>query len=76
VAVDLALVVDVLPDKDNAAKDLGVMNIAGALPFSVAPGVAPVILALGNGSYGVLYAVVGVWAILGAVAILPVKGVR
>ena len=31
-AVDLALVVDVLPDKDNAAKDLGVLNIAGALP--------------------------------------------
>ncbi|HWC43238.1 MAG TPA: MFS transporter [Actinomycetota bacterium] len=29
-AVDLALVVDVLPDTDNAAKDLGVLNIAGA----------------------------------------------
>jgi MFS family permease len=34
------------------------------------------ILALGDGSYGVLYAVAGVWAIIGAVAILPVKGVR
>jgi MFS family permease len=75
-AVDLALVVDVLPDKDNAAKDLGVMNIAGALPFSVAPGIAPAILAVGDGSYGVLYAVAGVGAILGAVAIAPVKGVR
>jgi MFS family permease len=75
-AVDLALVVDVLPDNDNAAKDLGVMNIAGALPFSVTPGIAPAILAFGNGSYGVLYAVAGVWAIIGAVAILPVKGVR
>jgi MFS family permease len=75
-AVDLALVVDVLPDKDNAAKDLGVLNIAGALPFSVAPGIAPAILALGDGSYGVLFAVAGVWALLGAVAILPVKGVR
>ena len=75
-AVDLALVVDVLPDKDNAAKDLGVMNIAGALPFSVAPGIAPAILAIGNGSYGVLYAVAGVGAILGAVAIVPVRGVR
>src|SRR4051794_30498811 len=39
VAVDLALVVDVLPDKDNAAKDLGVFNMAGALPFSIAPGI-------------------------------------
>jgi MFS family permease len=76
VAVDLALVVDVLPDKDNAAKDLGVFNIAGALPFSVAPGIAPAILAVGGGSYGVLYAVAGVSAIVGAVAILPVKGVR
>ena len=61
VAVDLALVVDVLPDKDNAAKDLGVFNMAGALPFSIAPGIAPAILAVGNGSYGVLYGVAGVW---------------
>ena len=76
VAVDLALVVDVLPDKDNAAKDLGVFNIAGALPFSLAPAIAPAILAIGSGSYGVLYAVAGFCAIIGAFAILPVKGVR
>jgi MFS family permease len=76
VAVDLALVADVLPDKDNAAKDLGVFNIAGALPFSVAPAIAPAILALGSGSYGVLYAVAGVCAIIAAATILPVKQVR
>jgi MFS family permease len=75
VAVDLALVVDVLPDKDNAAKDLGVFNMAGALPFSIAPGIAPAILAIG-GSYAVLYAVAGVSAIVGAATILPVKRVR
>ena len=75
-AVDLALVVDVLPDKDNAAKDLGVFNIAGALPFSIAPAIAPAILAISSGSYGVLYAVAGLCAIIGAFAILPVKGVR
>jgi MFS family permease len=76
VAVDLALVVDVLPDKDNAAKDLGVFNMAGALPFSIAPGIAPAILAVGGGSYAVLYGVAGVCAIGGAVTILPVKRVR
>jgi MFS family permease len=76
VAVDLALVVDVLPDGGDAAKDLGVFNIAGALPFSIAPAIAPAVLAVGNASYGVLYAVAGVCAILGAFAILPVKGVR
>lgn len=75
-AVDLALVADVLPDKDNAAKDLGVLNIAGALPFSVAPAIAPAILVMGSGSYGVLYAVAGLCAIIGALAILRVRGVR
>ena len=75
-AVDLALVVDVLPASENVAKDLGVFNIAGALPFSVAPAIAPAILAIGNGSYGVLYAVAGIFAIIGAVAILPVRRVR
>ena len=75
-AVDLALVVDVLPDKRNAAKDLGVFNIAGALPFSIAPAIAPAILVIGSGSYGVLYAVAGLCAIIGAFAILPVRRVR
>jgi hypothetical protein len=36
-AVDLALVADVLPDSASVAKDLGMMNIAGALPFSLGP---------------------------------------
>jgi MFS family permease len=76
VAVDLALVLDVLHDNGNVAKDLGVFNIAGALPFSIAPAIAPVILALGGGSYGVLYAVAGLCAITGAFAVLPVKRVR
>ncbi len=75
-AVDLALVADVLPDKDNIAKDLGVFNMAGALPFVIAPAIAPAILAVGGGSYGVLYAVAGIFAVVGAAAILPVTGVR
>jgi len=75
-AVDLALVADVLPKRASAAKDLGVLNIAAALPFSIAPALAPAILAVGRGSYGVLYSVAGVCAILGAVAIVPVKRVR
>ena len=40
------------------------------------PANAPTILLLGNGSYGVLYAVAGVCAIVGAFAILPVRRVR
>jgi MFS family permease len=75
-AVDLALVVDVLPATDSAAKDLGVLNIAGALPFAVAPALAPAVLALGDGKYGTLYATASACALIGAAAILPVKLVR
>jgi len=75
VAVDLALVAEVLPGKDNA-KDLGVFTIANALPYSVAPAIAPVVLAVGGGDYGLLYAVAGVCAICAAGAVLPVKRVR
>jgi predicted MFS family arabinose efflux permease len=75
-AVDLALVADVLPNRADVAKDLGVFNIAGALPFSVAPAIAPAVLALGDGSYSVLYAVAGTSALVGAIAILPVGRAR
>lgn len=74
--VDLALVVDVLPDPSTVAKDLGVLNIAGALPFAVAPALAPAILALSVGSYGALYAVAGPCALAGAITALPIRGVR
>ena len=74
-AVDLALVADVVHGEAHA-KDLGVLNIANALPFSVAPALAPAVLAVGGGNYGLLYAVAGISAVLGAGAILPVKRVR
>ena len=75
-AVDLALVVDVLPDHDHAAKDLGVINIAGALPVALAPAVAPAILQVTGGSYAGLFTVAGACAVIGAGAILPIRGVR
>ena len=75
-AVDLALVADVLPDEATAAKDLCVLNMAGALPFSVAPALAPVVLAVGGGSDAMLYAVAGCCAIGGALAIMPVRLAR
>ncbi|CAN5507133.1 MFS transporter [soil metagenome] len=75
-AVDLALAVDVLPQDDRAASRLGVLNIAAALPSSIAPAIAPTILLITGGSYAGLYAVAGVCALLGAAAILPVRGAR
>ena len=75
-AVDLALVVDVLPDTGSAAKDLGVINIAGALPFALAPALAPAVLAISGNSYSVLYLVAGTCALLGALAVVPIRRVR
>ena len=43
---------------------------------SIAPAIAPAILVIGGGSYGVLYMVAGYCAIIGAFAILPVRRVR
>jgi len=74
-AVDLALVADVLPHTGSTAKDLGVINIAGAMPFAVAPALAPTVLSA-TGSYSGLYTFAGACAVVGAAAILPIKGVR
>ena len=73
---DLALVVEVLPASGGTAKDLGVLNIAGALPFVLAPAIAPAVLSVGGESYAVLYVVAGACAALGALAITPVECVR
>lgn len=79
-AVDTALVVDVLPDPDDAAKDLGVMNIANALPQSLAGAIGGLLLVIGTGGSATNYfallvgsAVVG---LLGALAIIPIRSVR
>lgn len=76
-AVDLALVTDVLPNRwRDAAKDLGIFNVANALPQAIAPAVAPVILALSGDNYTWLFAIAGSIALLASITILPVKSVR
>jgi MFS family permease len=75
--VDLALVTDVLPDRDqHAAKDLGLLNIANTLPQVIAPLCAPAILAISRGDYTLLFAVAGAVAVLGAAVLVPLKNVR
>jgi MFS family permease len=75
-AVGLALVADVLPnDQTGAAKDLGVFNIANTMPQSLAPAIAPAILAIGGG-YTSLFLAGGVFAVAAAICIQPVRGVR
>lgn len=78
-AVDLALVTDVLPDKEGAAaKDMGVFNIANALPQSLAPAAAPLFLAIGGdgSNYTALFIAAAIAAALGALTVIPIKKVR
>ena len=77
-AVDLALLTDVLPDKENAAaKDMGLFNIANSLPQSVAPALAPLFLGIGGGgNYSALFIAGGVFAVIGAVLISPIRAVK
>jgi MFS family permease len=79
VAIDLALVAAVLPNKGaDAAKDFGIFNIANALPQSIAPAIAPIFLAIGTagGNYTALFIAAGVFAIFGALAIVPIRSVK
>ena len=69
-AVDLELVTD-------AAKDLGVFNIANALPQSIAPAVAPLFLAVGGpNNYVSLFVAAALFAGIGRSRSPPVRSVR
>jgi MFS family permease len=77
-AVDLALATDVLPDPDDAAKDMGVLNIANALPQSLVPILAAPILAVGAGgaNYSLLFLCGAAVAIAGSLLVRMVRGAR
>ncbi len=79
VGVDLALVIDCLPNPDDSGKDLGVFNMANALPQTAAPVIGAALLAvssLSNQNYELLLYTAGALAIIGALVVLPIKSVR
>ncbi|QWF22602.1 MFS transporter [Nocardioides sp. LMS-CY] len=89
VSVDFALITQVLPGAEDRAKDLGVINIANALPQVFAPGIAAVILIVvealggitetaGDGfsvGYCVLYLCAFAVAVLGSVLVTRIRSV-
>jgi len=88
-SVDFALITQVLPGAEDRAKDLGVINIANALPQVFAPGLAAVILVVveafggitetnGDGfsvGYCTVYLTAFVVAILGSVFVTRIRSV-
>lgn len=79
-AVDLALATQVLPEAKDTAKDLGVLNMANALPQSIAPAVAVPVMALGAaiglGEYQFWYIFAAAIAALGGALVYRIKSVR
>jgi MFS family permease len=74
-SVDAALVTLVLPRSEDAARDLGVLNIANAGPQVIAPLFAAVMISH-LGGYRTLFLVGGCCGIAGAVAVMGVRSVR
>jgi MFS family permease len=74
-SVDQALATQVLPDAQSRGKDLGIMNIASAVPQAFAPLLGAFVVAAVAGFQGLFLLAAGA-ALLGALAVLPIKGVR
>jgi MFS family permease len=74
-SVDQALATQVLPDPHTRGKDLGIMNIATAVPQALAPLLGALVVAALAGFTG-LFLLSAVAALLGALAVLPIRSVR
>ena len=74
-SVDQALATQVLPDAHTRGKDLGIMNIATAVPQAIAPLIGAFIVAALAGFQG-LFVLSAITTLLGALAVLPIRSVR
>ncbi len=74
-SVDFALITQVLPEAADRARDLGVLNIASALPQVLAPVIAaPLVRHLGG--YPTLYLAAALVGLAGALLVYRIKSVR
>lgn len=74
-AVDQALATEVLPDAAARGKDLGIMNIATAVPQAVAPMLGALVVTATSG-FAALFVASAVCSALGAWAVRYVRSVR
>lgn len=80
IAVGQAVVLDVLPHRETqAGRYMAITGFSQKIPGVLAPGVAPLLLAVGTGTenYSVLYFVAAALALVGGLVIaMKVRGVR
>ncbi|MDQ1129467.1 MFS transporter [Microbacterium sp. SORGH_AS_0888] len=75
-AVDVALMVDVLPSQGDAGKDLGVLNVATNIPQALTPVVAATLLSLSGGNYAAIFGFAALMVLLSSVLVFPIRSVR
>ena len=77
-AVDAALIAEVLPSRANVGKDMGVLHLANVLPQTLVPVTAPLFLAVGGAgeNYPALFIGGAIIGIIGAVLNQFIKSVR
>jgi MFS family permease len=78
-AVDQALLLDVLPERDtDAGRYMGITGFATSIPQAAGPFIAPLFLAVGGGekNYTLLYVVAAVCTVLGGLVVLRIKSVK
>lgn len=74
-AVDLALITEVLPRAEDSGRDLGIINIALTLPQTFAPA-ASALFVTQLGGYPPLFTTAAVVTLISAVLVTRIKGVR
>jgi len=78
ISVDIAMMTEVLPDFEEAGKDLGIVSLSYQVPQVIVPILAIPLLAIGGSgeNYSALFIAAIVCGVLGALSVLPIKGVR
>lgn len=72
-AVDVAIVTEVIPEATESARDLGIFNIANALPQVAAPALAAALIAFAG--YGALYGAGALLALVATATVLRIRAV-
>jgi len=81
-AVDQALLLDVLPEREtDAGRFMGITGFATSIPQAFAPFIAPVFLAVGvsgtaDKNYTLLYIVAAACTVLGGLVVMRIRSVR
>jgi MFS family permease len=81
-AVDQALILDVLPEREaEAGRFMNIVAFSTNIPHSIAPIIGAGLLSIGAGAggdknYSIVYVAAALFTILGGIAVLKVKSVR